>query len=101
MGEIRSFENAHKCVDAGSLQNGSLVTIWDCNGTPQQKWGYALSTNEWGYIFDDTGNLDADPANLAYPDAAKGTQAFFMTRDRGSDTFWRLTKVSSLTTKNT
>lgn len=30
-----------KCIDAGQAKSGgTLLMLWDCNGSPQQQWGY-------------------------------------------------------------
>jgi len=38
-GEIQ-FGSSGKCLDAGDMQEGTQLMIWDCNGMSQQKWGF-------------------------------------------------------------
>merc|ERR1712072_1295024 len=37
---ITSVLNPNKCIDAHDMKPGRLLTIWDCNGFPQQQFGY-------------------------------------------------------------
>lgn len=38
-GKLQSVVSS-KCLDAGDMQVGSQLTIWDCDDVPQQQWGY-------------------------------------------------------------
>jgi len=38
-GEIQ-FGSSGKCLDAGDMQEGTQLMIWECNGLSQQKWGF-------------------------------------------------------------
>lgn len=38
--QIRAGVNDNLCLDAGDMQEGSQLFIWECNGLPQQQWGY-------------------------------------------------------------
>lgn len=38
--QIASAEDTSKCIDAGQMQAGSPLQLWDCNGYPQQAFGY-------------------------------------------------------------
>lgn len=37
--------NIAMCVDipGGSMEDGNTLEIWECNGTPNQQWGYDKS----------------------------------------------------------
>jgi hypothetical protein len=37
---IRFKADPSKCLDAGDMQAGFALMIWDCSDLPQQKWGY-------------------------------------------------------------
>jgi hypothetical protein len=37
---IRYKADPSKCLDAGDMQAGFALMIWDCSDLPQQKWGY-------------------------------------------------------------
>lgn len=42
--QLRSAADSSKCLDAGkNAAAGSLPYLWDCNGEPQQQWGYDSS----------------------------------------------------------
>merc|ERR1712072_1288660 len=38
--KITSALNPNKCIDASSMAKGKNLMVWDCNGFPQQQWGY-------------------------------------------------------------
>merc|ERR1712070_212470 len=38
--QIQSALNTSKCIDAWSMKQGNNLMLWDCNGFPQQQWGY-------------------------------------------------------------
>jgi hypothetical protein len=44
-GQLALQANKKKCVDlpGNNYKNGNQLELWDCNGLPQQKWGYDAS----------------------------------------------------------
>merc|ERR1712232_464118 len=40
---IASALNPNKCIDATDMKVGRALILWDCNGFPQQQWGYKAS----------------------------------------------------------
>jgi len=41
--KITSALNPNKCIDASSMAKGKNLMVWDCNGFPQQQWGYKVT----------------------------------------------------------
>jgi hypothetical protein len=37
---IQSAIDPSKCIDATDMKRGTHLMMWDCNGFPQQQWGY-------------------------------------------------------------
>jgi len=49
---IASALNPNKCVDATDMKKGTRLILWDCNGFPQQQWGYeAAATGNEGTVY--------------------------------------------------
>jgi len=49
---IASALAPNKCIDATDAQMGTKLILWDCNGFPQQQWGYeAAATGSEGTIY--------------------------------------------------
>jgi hypothetical protein len=49
---IASALAPNKCVDATDMKNGTRLILWDCNGFPQQQWGYqAAATGNEGTVY--------------------------------------------------
>ena len=38
--KIQYFADPSKCLDAGDMNEGTEIKIWECNDLDQQKWGY-------------------------------------------------------------
>jgi hypothetical protein len=38
--KIQSADDPMKCIDAADMKRGTPLMMWDCNGFPQQQWGY-------------------------------------------------------------
>merc|ERR1712072_1622259 len=53
---IRSAADTSKCIDAGNMQPGAGLMLWDCNGLSQQKWGY---DDKMGTIYLENSAMDA------------------------------------------
>lgn len=44
--KIQSVVDPTKCIDAGDRQFRGGLKLWDCNGQPQQTWGYDSNTKQ-------------------------------------------------------
>jgi len=54
--KIRWAGDGSKCVDAGDMNAGTTLILWDCNDQDQQTWGYDLPS---GTIFLSNSQSDA------------------------------------------
>lgn len=96
--QIQSNVDPRKCVDAGDMEEGFGLKIWDCNGTPQQKWGFShRPTANLGKIYLTTSGSDVvGYMGSAGGDGKAGNQVTFTKKDYWHSETWYLTALPSV-----